>query len=682
MSWLDTLLYGVKDILEAGNARPARPALNFVSGATVVDNAGANRLDVTVAGSTPSNVTPAEVANGAGAIGVSALYARADHVHSHGNRAGGTLHAVAVGAPTPANGFMSGADKVALDQAIIDITLLGTVFGSATPDADPNTLCSRGGSAETAFSYVNLEPIADPGAHASMARLVRDSAGLTLLRTPNAGGLVIDQQAIGGLDAGLAFGIYAELASPTGPRVLLNPTGTVIRLDDGTTGIAVTTGNTCLVAPDAACTSVTIAQADRAGSDGAGVGLTIKAQKGRGALAGHVGGTLTIGGGDAGTSGNALAGDTVVQLGALASNASAGLFLKSGATDLLKLWQSSNLVTEFTFGASRTFYATFGAASWQAQAYVNIGCGTDLYLTAPTMRLTGVNGEALQFLLNGSSTSRAVWQAGVTAVQYEQADTTAATGAPMSIRAQKTTHATGVGGQVALFGGEGKTGGLASLKGGAGFGTDADGGHVEIAGGAKTGSGKSGNIGIHGSPASWNSAERVEYVANRTAVPTGNPTNGFYAWSESGQPTSREPNKVVDGYAYVSKRTDGTSRKRILLEDGKTISGAAANATIALIPAATWPSGNCLSVVTLDVIGYDATDNTHFRGYRKFAVRKTSSTLTIGAIDNPGTDENTTTGVNPTFSAALNSGDVVFRVTQEQHDLRWSVWLEVKVSEH
>lgn len=50
MSWLDGFFDGVKNVLSAGSPLPARPTLNFVSGATVVDNASQNRTDVTISG--------------------------------------------------------------------------------------------------------------------------------------------------------------------------------------------------------------------------------------------------------------------------------------------------------------------------------------------------------------------------------------------------------------------------------------------------------------------------------------------------------------------------------------------------------------------------------------------------------------------------------------------------------
>ena len=71
------------------------------------------KLDGIATGATAnvlSSTTPAAV--GTGAVGVGTTVARADHVHDHGNQAGGSLHAVAT---TSVAGFLSAADKLKLD---------------------------------------------------------------------------------------------------------------------------------------------------------------------------------------------------------------------------------------------------------------------------------------------------------------------------------------------------------------------------------------------------------------------------------------------------------------------------------------------------------------------------------------------------------------------------------------
>lgn len=59
--------------------------------------------------------SPVGITDTTTAPGTANSLARSDHQHAHGNRGGGSLHATAVGGGTPANGFMSGTDKVKLD---------------------------------------------------------------------------------------------------------------------------------------------------------------------------------------------------------------------------------------------------------------------------------------------------------------------------------------------------------------------------------------------------------------------------------------------------------------------------------------------------------------------------------------------------------------------------------------
>lgn len=83
----------------------------------ITDIAFGAGLTVNIGGPVPevvanrSDATPQAVA-AAGAAGSSNNMSRADHVHAHGDLAGGALHAVAT---TSVSGFMSAADKTKLD---------------------------------------------------------------------------------------------------------------------------------------------------------------------------------------------------------------------------------------------------------------------------------------------------------------------------------------------------------------------------------------------------------------------------------------------------------------------------------------------------------------------------------------------------------------------------------------
>lgn len=63
-------------------------------------------------GSFASDATPKAI--GVAAPGTSGQFSRADHVHSHGNQVGGSLHA---GATPSSSGFLSSSDKAYIDAA-------------------------------------------------------------------------------------------------------------------------------------------------------------------------------------------------------------------------------------------------------------------------------------------------------------------------------------------------------------------------------------------------------------------------------------------------------------------------------------------------------------------------------------------------------------------------------------
>ena len=69
-----------------------------------------------------------EITDTTNAEGSSTSFARADHQHAHGNRAGGSLHTIAT---VVANGFMSASDKTKLDgiEAGAEVNDVDSVFG-------------------------------------------------------------------------------------------------------------------------------------------------------------------------------------------------------------------------------------------------------------------------------------------------------------------------------------------------------------------------------------------------------------------------------------------------------------------------------------------------------------------------------------------------------------------------
>jgi hypothetical protein len=112
-NWLDALFGGKPDIYENGSQKPLRAGINLI-GATIADNPGADRLDVTITG-------------------------------SHGNQAGGSLHAVATGSVA---GFLSAADKTTLD--------------AATSAATANTIAKRGALGVCSFGALTAPSLSGP----------------------------------------------------------------------------------------------------------------------------------------------------------------------------------------------------------------------------------------------------------------------------------------------------------------------------------------------------------------------------------------------------------------------------------------------------------------------------------------------------------------------------------------
>lgn len=108
------------------------PSVNGIGGAVTVTGAGT--ATVQTAGSTITVTAPpfgAPVAIGAGnASGSATAVARADHVHAHGDQAGGSLHSTATSVTA---GFMSAADKQKLDGALAYVR---TVVVSPVPGDD------------------------------------------------------------------------------------------------------------------------------------------------------------------------------------------------------------------------------------------------------------------------------------------------------------------------------------------------------------------------------------------------------------------------------------------------------------------------------------------------------------------------------------------------------------------
>lgn len=113
--------------------------------------------------SVPSYSASAEdVIDGASAPGSAASLSRGDHKHSHGNRAGGTLHPAATGSVA---GFLAAADKTRLDGMASGAT--NTPLTSSAP-VDPDTAVAAVGDAADAARANHKHHIAEAGANAGL----------------------------------------------------------------------------------------------------------------------------------------------------------------------------------------------------------------------------------------------------------------------------------------------------------------------------------------------------------------------------------------------------------------------------------------------------------------------------------------------------------------------------------
>jgi hypothetical protein len=100
-----------------------------------------------------SVAAPVDIIDGASAAGVANTLARSDHQHSHGARAGGNTHPVAISGG--ANGFLSGADKAILDAlaAARPRVRANQVIAQAIPNAADTVIIFEVEEYDTANGY-------------------------------------------------------------------------------------------------------------------------------------------------------------------------------------------------------------------------------------------------------------------------------------------------------------------------------------------------------------------------------------------------------------------------------------------------------------------------------------------------------------------------------------------------
>ena len=121
------------NFLSAGTLVAKQPSLNIVSGATVVNNAGANRVDITIPAGVPlTSNTPSNVSLAAAAVGTGTASAKDDHVHL-----------LSTAAPTDigtANSAGTGTSSVRNDHVHnLPFAVVNTVLGTANASISVNS---------------------------------------------------------------------------------------------------------------------------------------------------------------------------------------------------------------------------------------------------------------------------------------------------------------------------------------------------------------------------------------------------------------------------------------------------------------------------------------------------------------------------------------------------------------
>ncbi len=317
-------------------------------------------------------------------------------IHAHGNQLGGSLHSEATQLEA---GFMSATDKIehdliasivdadgltfSEDQTTItfaqtqDLTATGAAWslraqqgaagfngGSLTlGGGDPGT----NGTEYAGNTYIKLGAL---GAGSLSAKVILDINGTDFGSLYNYGGYfrIANEGAGGGL------WLYSGTAG-------YNQTAPFSQFYEGGTPRLKTTYAAALTeAYDASCSSVSFSQDQD--TSAAGAAWSIRSQRG---FAGFIGGTLTLGGGDGGTGGTNLAGETIIQLGQTVSNASANLRIKADSTTLATFRQSASGTLELDCGSNALNILATGGVSIKVR-YTTFTSGT-ASLVADTINL-------------------------------------------------------------------------------------------------------------------------------------------------------------------------------------------------------------------------------------------------------------------------------------------------------
>lgn len=263
------------------------PSVNGIGGAVTI--AGAGTASVQTAGSTITVTAPAfgtPVAVGASnAAGAASTTSRSDHVHAHGDQAGGTLHATATSGSA---GFLSATDKEKLDDTVayVRTIVVSPVVGNsaASGTALLDALNGVSGNSATDPYLLHIEPgIYDIGATALTMKTFVDVEGsgenATFIVAARGGGSLASSAAAivaaastelrdltvtNTSSSSIGMGVFSNVASSNVRHVTINSTGA----SQNSIGIFATSGGTMTIS------DVTITATSTGGTSGsAGIQL-------------------------------------------------------------------------------------------------------------------------------------------------------------------------------------------------------------------------------------------------------------------------------------------------------------------------------------------------------------------------------------------------------------------------
>jgi hypothetical protein len=269
------------------------PSVNGISGAVTI--AGAGTASVQTVGNTITVTAPAfgaPVAVGAAnAAGAATTIARSDHVHAHGDQAGGSLHAAATSGSA---GFLSAIDKQKLDDTVAYVRTIvvspvvgnSTASGTALLDAlngisgngstDPYLLRIEPGIYDIGASALTMKTFVDVEGSGETATFIVASRGGASLTSSAAAVIAAASTELRDLTvtntspSSIGIGVFSSTASSNVRHVTINSTGA----SGNSVGVFATSGATMTISDVTITATSTGGTSGSAGIQLAGTGKT------------------------------------------------------------------------------------------------------------------------------------------------------------------------------------------------------------------------------------------------------------------------------------------------------------------------------------------------------------------------------------------------------------------------